>query len=125
MTFTEAREKLGNRDSKKVANNTYLIVIEDAKGNKGIGLRLHSTVVVKFFEDRTEVYTGGWETVTTKDRINSFLPVGRINQKDHVWYWNDGEASRFEEGDQIVQLAGDYRWAVRNRNAMLKGTFTK
>lgn len=125
MTFTEAREKLGNRDSKKVANNTYLLKLQDAAGQFYIGLRLHNTVIVEFHDDRTVVNTGGWETVTTKARINEYVPAGGIFQKANVWYWNTVGNHAFEEGDQIIQLAGDYRMAVRDRNGMLKGTFSK
>jgi len=65
MTFTQAREKLGNRTSRKVANNTYLV---DLGGY--IGLRLHGTIIVSYHPDQTKVFTGGWRTVTTKARIN-------------------------------------------------------
>lgn len=113
MTFTQAREKLGNRESKKVANNTYLLKLQDAAGNFYIGLKLHDTVIIEYHDDRTVVNVGRWQTVTTKARLNDYLPAGGIFQKAHVWYWNtvgpDGGNHAFEEGDQIIQLAGDYR----------------
>lgn len=124
MTFTEAREKLGNRGSKKVANNTYLHAVTDVNGNKGIAVRFHNTDVVVFYEDRTEVYSGGWQTVTTKARINEFLPAGGISQKAGVWYWNTSDPVEFEEGDYIVQLAGCYRYAVCDKCGT-KGTFAQ
>lgn len=30
--------------------------------------------------------TGGWRTVTTKDRINQLI-TGRVYQKDYQWYY--------------------------------------
>lgn len=122
MTFTEARETLGNRDSKKIANNTYLIPVFIG-AEKGIGVKLHDTCVVVYLEDRTIVRTGGRQTVTTKARINEYLPVGGIFQKVGEWFWNTSEPIRFAEGDEIVQLAGDYRYAVRTFDGILKGTF--
>jgi hypothetical protein len=124
MTFTEARETLGSRDSKKIGNNTHLIKLQDAAGQFYIGLRLHNTVILEFHEDRTVVRTGGWRTATTKSRIND-LPVGNICQAGGVWHWNDHEVSEFAEGDEIIKLAGDYRMAVRDCKGMLKGTFAK
>lgn len=127
MTFTQAREKLGNRDSKKVANNTYLLKLQDAAGQFYIGLRLHNTVIIEFHDDRTVVNTDGWQTVTTKARLNDYLPAGRIFQKANVWYWNtvgpDGGNHEFADGDTIIQLAGDYRMAVQDKAGLVKGTF--
>ena len=122
MTFTQAREKLGNRISRKVANNTYLVDFGEY-----IGLRLHGTIIVSYHPDRTKVFTGGWRTVTTKARINDYLPAGGIFQKAGVWYWNtigpDGGNHEFEEGDAIIKLAGDNRMAVQDRTGLVKGTF--
>lgn len=137
MTFTQARETLGNRDSRKVAGNTHLIKMQDADGNFFVGLRFHGTVIIEFHTDRTVVFTGGWETVTTKRRLNEFLPVGGIYQKAGTWFWAgpvtvsnpdghmviDGEPVEFAEGDEIIQLAGDYRMAVRSKAGLVKGCF--
>ncbi len=64
--------------SKKIANNTYA---ERYIGNgsleepDAVGIRLHNTVVVKYTKTGELVLdTGGWKTVTTKDRINSYTP---------------------------------------------------
>jgi hypothetical protein len=130
MTFTQAREKLGNRTSRKVANNTYLV---DLGGY--IGLRLHGTIIVSYHPDQTKVFTGGWRTVTTKARINDYLPAGRICQKAGTWYWcalpvgfkppgivTVKDFPCFEEGDAVIQLAGDNRMAVTDKNGLVKGT---
>lgn len=134
MTFTQARERLGNRDSKKVANNTYLMARRTPEGECYIALRLHETDIIEFYEDCTAVYSGGWRTVTTKARINEYLPAGGIYQKAGVWYWSVGAANQcvprsgnaadlplFEEGDQIIKLA-DYRMAVQDLKGFVKGT---
>ena len=72
-TFEEAREMLKGRTSRSIAHNTTLVDLGGVfgPGVKEIGLRLHSTYVVRFFGDGTiTLHTGGWHTVTTKDRLN-------------------------------------------------------
>jgi hypothetical protein len=60
---------------------------------------LHSTDIITFRKDGTIVAnTGGWQTVTTKARLNEYLPVG-IYQRGGLWYWEGGEP--FTEGDTI------------------------
>lgn len=51
----------------KIAHNTYL----ERLGATHYGIRFHRTIVVEFFCDgTTRLDTGGWQTVTTRDRIN-------------------------------------------------------
>lgn len=81
MNYTTAIEKLGNRDKRKVANNTYLL--READGT--IGLLLHETVILKWKPDGTVILdSGGWKTVTTKDRMN-YSPY-RVFQDAGLWY---------------------------------------
>jgi len=57
---------------RKVANNTWL----ERRGDDTIAVRLHDTDVVTYHRDgRVQLFTGGWLTVTTKERINRFAPV--------------------------------------------------
>ena len=86
MTYEEAKEMLKGRNSKKIGNNTYLVDLENR-----IVIRLHNTNVVTFYEDgRTLLNSGGWKTVTTKDRMNKYLPVPwKVFQEKFEWYlWN-------------------------------------
>jgi hypothetical protein len=56
----------------------------------GYGVKYVATVVVEIREDGTyRLDTGGWRTVTTKERINYYAPV-RMYQRNHVWYLKDG-----------------------------------
>jgi hypothetical protein len=97
VNWREARDLLdgkgkrrGPRDSLKIARNTYLERGPffrpghyGAMGNahcypsecSPIGLRLHSTYVVIFTPRWTELYTGGWHTVTTRNRIEYAVSV--------------------------------------------------
>lgn len=72
--YADLDAKLTGRcsQSRKVANNTYL----ERRGDD-IAVRLHATDVVTFHADGTATLnTGGWFTVTTKARINDYLPGG-------------------------------------------------
>lgn len=64
--------------SKRVANNTYAeryVGDGTLEEPEAVGIRLHNTVVVKYTRTGELILdTGGWRTVTTKDRINSYTP---------------------------------------------------
>jgi hypothetical protein len=88
LSYTQADSTLaaarGGR--KKLENNTYLERIDA----ETIGVRLHETFVVRINRDGTySLHTGGWMTVTTKDRINAYGPVG-VSQHKGDWFLGDG-----------------------------------
>jgi hypothetical protein len=90
MTHAEAvsmvKEKR-NKDRRKVGNNTYAEILP----NGSVGIMLHSTYVVKIHEDGTYTLSnGGWQTSTTKDRINQYSPY-RVFQKNFEWFVSKGE----------------------------------
>lgn len=71
-----------NANRRKVGNNTYAEILHD----NSVGIMLHSTYVVKIHPDNTyTLQTGGWQTVTTKDRINQYSPV-RVYQRNYEWF---------------------------------------
>ncbi len=73
---------LGKRWRKKVANNTYL----ERRLNGDIEVVLHYTAVVVAHSDGTfTLNSGGWRSVTTKERINRFSPA-RVWQQNWTWY---------------------------------------
>jgi hypothetical protein len=78
MTYQEADRLLQGRcrDSRKIGNNTYL-----QRDIDGLSVRFHSTNILTFKADGSiRVTNGGYETVTTKARLNTYLPHGY-----HVW----------------------------------------
>lgn len=82
MNYSTANERLGSRESRKLGNNTYL----QRRGDGVIAVKLHATDVLTFHADGRTVYnTGGWKTVTTKERMNSYGPL-RIFTERGVWY---------------------------------------
>ncbi len=93
-TYVKARAFLGGRGSRKVAHNTYV----EGLGEAVVGLRLHRTVVVRLFAGGSVALdSGGYRTVTTKDRINAVLhPNGwNVFQEDHVWRVTDPDGRVF------------------------------
>ncbi len=96
-TYTEAREALKGRASRTIANNTFL-----ARDGEDIALYLHRTPVVTFKADGSIVLnTGGWHTVTTKDRLNRVARAHGWNlyADKRVWYVAHRSGAKFEFED--------------------------
>lgn len=99
MNYEKAVATLKNRPSKKVANNTYLVPVEG-----GIAVKLHQTNVVTFLQEGTVILnSGGWRTVTTKERINSFSPA-RVYSDGGVWFisYRDNYGSKTYQPDDCA-----------------------
>lgn len=101
-TYETLNEQLSgrNHNGRKIANNTYA-----ERRGEAIAIRLHSTDILTFDKDGSIVAnTGGWKTVTTKARLNEYLPNGyRISQDRGIWYWyGSGACAMFNDGDRIV-----------------------
>ena len=123
MNYSEALELIDSNPRlkrRKLAHNTYL---ERRKGGE-LAVRLHDTDVVTMLPDNTfRLDSGGWRTVTTKERINRFSPA-RLSQEKRVWYlFTNGCDTRvlFDDGvvidgsGQVVSGAGspDKEKAIR------------
>lgn len=100
LTYEQGVETLGKRQSKKLGNNTYL----ERVGPDCLGVKLHGTYVVRICSDGSYVlHTGGWQTSTTKDRINSYSPA-RVYQSKREWFLSVGEEGgkcKFEDGIRV------------------------
>ncbi len=75
---------------RKLANNTTLWASEDCEP-EFFEITLHSTTVFMFYRDGSfELNSGGWKTVTTKERLNRYLPDGwRVYQLKFEWWLAD------------------------------------
>lgn len=84
-----------NRSKRKIGNNTYAEMNVDGS----VGIWLHSTEVVTIHPDNTyTLRTGGWQTSTTKNRINQYNPV-RVYQRKYEWFVTiNGKEFPFMEG---------------------------
>ena len=88
MNYEKANELLQgrNKEQRKLENNTYLVRHEDS-----LAVRLHETDVVTYLPNgKVILNSGGWKTVTTKDRLNKYSPV-RIYQEKSIWFYNDSQ----------------------------------
>lgn len=89
MDYKTLDSKLTGRckDRRKLANNTY--ANRCVNNADAIAIRLHDTDVLIFYSDGRVVYdSGGWRTVTTKDRMSTYGPWP-VYQRDRVWYIRD------------------------------------
>ena len=87
MNYAEAYALVAgknNRKTRKIDNNTRGYIEYDGS----VSIELHSTkVVVLYPNGLVKLQTGGWQTVTTKDRMNRYSPV-RVTQRKGEWYVN-------------------------------------
>lgn len=75
------------------ANNTTARLINEGKD---VAIKLHDTDIITLNSDTTyTLNSGGWQSMTTKERINRYTPAG-ISQKAGIWYMKDG--SLFYDG---------------------------
>ena len=81
MTYQEASDEIRNKPSKIVAHMTTLTAV---KG--GIALIYHTTRVITWYKNGTiQLQHGGHLSVTTKRRINAYIPFGEIIIKNGIW----------------------------------------
>ena len=100
-TYVDLLDTLKKRTTKKLLNHTYAVRRENGR----IAVRLHNTDVVTFDPNGdVMIDTGGWKTVTTKSRMNQYLPHPlRVYARDFNWYVSCGDkASEVEFEDGMV-----------------------
>jgi hypothetical protein len=88
-SYADAAKAMGDRSSLKLANNTYLLAgpmqssVSIGKAFSPCGVTetayyavcLHNTSVVIYWANGdVTLNTGGWKTVTTRDRMRAFFP---------------------------------------------------
>lgn len=97
--------------SRIVANNTLLIDYKD--GSRAV--RFHTTDVVTERDGIITLNSGGWRTVTTKERINNPIGMKRnfpyLYQRDSQWFIGEGvfyDGIQFDSaGTQISEIKVD------------------
>lgn len=84
-------------ESRKIANNTYL----QRRGPNRIAVKFHNTDVVTYvrepdsidFRWGIELNSGGWLTMSTKDRMNSHIPRPcQVFSRDGRWFVTRAES---------------------------------
>jgi hypothetical protein len=92
--------------SRKLANNTHAIRVP-AYGQETIAIKLHYTHVLTFGEDGSTVYnSGGWRTMTTRDRLNTFGPWPVYSERGRWYIRVRGREFIFEDGMRIGPRGG-------------------
>lgn len=97
MDYAQAQKIFETSRKRKLANNTYL----EKNTDGSYAIRLHSTQVIKFYPEKTVLYSGGYRTVTTKARLNEFTEFS-VWQKAGIWYI----AARVVSAPEIVFADG-------------------
>tara|TARA_Y100000310_G_scaffold329489_1_gene399449 strand:+ start:649 stop:996 length:348 start_codon:yes stop_codon:yes gene_type:complete len=103
--FMDALDILNGRSQVKIGHNTYMRIEYFEQPDVEIKIRLHNTDVVTFTEnDDIILDDGGWQTVTTKERINRYLPSGwKLYQKDFQWFIDtDYGTHKYYEGISLA-----------------------
>lgn len=80
----------GFRRFTRSGNGETAVEVEVVGGRKVATLRLHGRAIARHTEgepDSLEVHDGGYQSLTTKERLNG-LPGVRVWQSDFQWYLN-------------------------------------
>ncbi len=122
MTYNEAEKLLQGRcrNRRKLQNNTYL----ERRDPSSIAIRLHTTDIITLHRDGSfRLDSGGWNTPTTRDRINRYIPRHRVWTERGVmflvrtlrrwrWNWDEYQAGRMKtirQGDLLlIPIAADH-----------------
>lgn len=127
MTYAELDASLQGRcrNSRKLANNTYAIRFVSLPFDGAIAIRFHHTDILTFRPDGSVmINTGGWETVTTKERLNRYLPnygiySHRFGHESVGWFlfrrgegwWDSDPIAKFENGMVVIAPDGSIEGA--------------
>ena len=80
-----------NRVNWSGGNTTVMIDPENADQAT---VYLHGNRIAQVCSEFVAIFDGGWQTVTTKSRLNALLaefrPQARVFQKDFVWFIKHG-----------------------------------
>lgn len=77
QSYLAAESVLNGRDSRKIANNTYLERHDNSSAGVQYKIRLHGCCIITFNANGSFILkTDGWETSTTRERIRRYLPPG-------------------------------------------------
>lgn len=122
LTDYQQCKRFAQGRARKLGNNTYLVVRDDG----GYGIRLHDTEVVIHYPNHVILESGGWQTVTTKARMNNYSNAHVWSERG-VWFvsWH-GETYPFADGislDNDGSVTGegdDPKEALRLRKAVNK-----
>lgn len=83
-SYEDAVALLGGKTERKVCNNT---VLRQSQVPEVVTVHLHGHEIVVWWPDRLYLYSCGYRTVTTKDRMNRCIPKEYlVYQNRHQWF---------------------------------------
>ena len=84
---TEMNSAIRTRTNWSKANTS--VSVDD----RTVEVRLHGNLIARLGDSFVQIFDGGWQSVTTKSRLNAILddvnPSCGVYQKDWTWYLND------------------------------------
>ena len=94
---------------KKIANNTIEYKVE---GDCNLYVRLHLTdILIKQPDGSVKLNTGGYPTVTTRNRINTYQDICSIHQTNYIWSVLTGQGSFDYQDNMTVFPSGEVLYA--------------
>ncbi len=107
LSFDGLMRFLNGREEKKLGNNTWVLKTEDWRnGLDAVAVKYHDTNILLINSGGiTTINNGGWDTSTTKDRLNQFLRCKGvyISQKNYQWYITGPMGTeKYVNGTQIL-----------------------
>jgi len=97
-TYTELDRLLAGDFERVIGNNTRCHCDGDV-----FVITLHRNEIVRVHPDHVEFTLAGWNTVTTRERVNQFLPRGAsVNTHDYVAHlsrWDADAEHGYREGE--------------------------
>lgn len=99
--FNDANNYLGKKSERPLECNTRLIRLDDL----AIGVKYHDTIIVTYYKHRDDVLlnSGGWQTLTTRDRMERYTTV-RIAQRKFKWYVNGDDVKNIWDAENDQKL---------------------
>ena len=113
MNYETAKNQWDNTRKRKLANNTYLV---KSQADDSFGIKLHNTIIIELYPNKTVFNTNGWRTVTTKARINEFTEFNCYQDRG-IWYigkgisWNKNFNSFVVFADNITYNHKASKWS--------------
>lgn len=95
-----------------IGNNTRL---HKSVEGCAFDVRLHGNLIMRINASGWEVFTGGWYSVTTKARLNRYLPRHvNLRQKNWCWNWevNGYMVAPFSEGNFVASSSPHFLCTV-------------
>jgi len=119
-SYEDARQFWESNKNPEIAYNTRIgkLVLPNTE-EEVFALIYHTSVVVVWYEDRRVMLnTEGWQTLTTKQRIQESLPPGfSIWQKNHEWFVGGpgGRTHKYRDGMVLNPETGEISYETERR----------